>query len=143
MADRWLIKTDPARFLFDDLVEAGRVTWRDVTQPQSLANLKRMRRGEEVLVYHAGSQRAVVGLARVRKGAYLPADDSGLHVVDLAPVEGFPRPVTLKELRGVQALSGWALLRVPRLHVMPVPAAAWRKVLGLARKRPRGGLERP
>jgi len=133
MADRWLIKTDPSRYTFDDLVEARRVTWRDVTQPQSLAHLRRMRRGDEVLVYHAGSQRAVVGLARVRKGAYLPADDSGLHVVDLAPVGELEQPVTLKALRGVEALSGWALLRVPRLHVMPVPAGAWRKVLRLAR----------
>jgi predicted RNA-binding protein with PUA-like domain len=133
MAEHWLIKTDPTRFTFDDLVEEGRVTWRDVTQPQSLAHLRRMKRGDDVLLYHAGSQRAVVGLARVRKGAYLPAHGGdGLHVVDLAPVEALARPVTLKELRGVPALSGWALLRVPRLHVMPVPAGAWRKVLGLA-----------
>lgn len=134
MADHWLIKTDPTRFTFADLVEAKRATWRDVTQPQSLAHLRRMRRGDEVFVYHAGSQRAVIGLARVRKGAYLPGDDSGLHVVDLAPIEALERPVTLKELRGVQALSDWVLLRVPRLHVMPVPAAAWRKVRMLARR---------
>ena len=134
MAERWLIKTDPTRFTFADLVEARRTTWRDVTQPQSLAYLRRMRRGDEVLVYHAGSQRAIVGRARVRKGAYVPDDDLGLHVVDLASGEALERPVTLKELRGVTALSDWALLRIPRLHVMPVPAAAWRKVLMLARR---------
>lgn len=133
MAERWLVKTDPARLTFDDLVEAGCVTWEGVTQPQSLNHLRRMRRGDEVLVYHAGSQRAVVGLARVRKGAYVPREaDDGLHVVDLAPVEALERPVALKTLRGVRSLASWALLRVPRLHVMPVPAAAWRQVRRLA-----------
>lgn len=137
MTERWLIKTDPTRFTFDDLIEVRCVTWQDVTQPQSLGHLRRMRRSDEVLVYHSGSERAVIGLARVRKGAYVLEDGDGLHVVDLAPVEPLERPVTLKELRSVKALADWSLLRVPRLHVMPVPAPAWRKVLMLGRKPPR------
>ena len=143
MADRWLVKTDPSRLTFDDLVEAGRVTWRGVKQRPSLANLRRMRRGDEVLVYHAGSRRAVVGVARVRKGAYPDpeAEGPGEVAVDLVPVEPLARPVLLTELRGVKALSGWVLLRFPRLHVMPVPALAWRRVLSLSRRRtgPRRG----
>ena len=135
MPERWLVKTDPARLTFDELVEARCVTWEGVTQPQSLRNLRRMRRGDEVLVYHTGAQRAVVGLARVRKGAYVPPSaDDGLHVVDLAPVEALAHPVSLKALRSVKGLSSWALLRVPRLHVMPVPANAWRKVRMLGRR---------
>lgn len=137
MANRWLVKTDPSSFTFDDLLEDGAVTWRGVTQPLSLSHLKRMKRGDEVFVYHAGSQRRVVGVARVRKGAYPDpeADDAGaLAVVDLSPVESLARPVPLAELRRVEALASWDLLRIPRIHVVPVPAAAWRKVLSLSRR---------
>jgi len=136
MPQRWLLKTDPTRLTFDDLLAAGRTTWRDVRQPLSLAHLKGMRRGDEVLVYHAGSQRRVVGLARVVRGARPDSRDPALSVVDLAPIAPLARPVTLAELRTQPALEGWVLLRVPRLFVMPVPAAAWRKVLSLSRRAP-------
>lgn len=134
MPDRWLLKTDPARFTFDDLLEARRTTWRGVRQRLSLSHLRRMRRGDEVLVYHAGSQRRIVGLARVVKGARPDPDDADLSVVDIAPLAPLARPLPLAELREEPALEGWALLRIPRLHVMPVPAAAWRKVLALSRR---------
>lgn len=136
MANRWLVKTEPRLFTFDDLLERRVVTWRGVTQPLSRKHLARMRRGDDVLVYHAGSQRAVVGTARVRKGAYpdAQADDPALLAVDLATPEALVRPVRLTELRSERALADWELLRIPRIHVLPVPARAWRRVLALARR---------
>lgn len=138
MPNRWLVKTDPTALPLEVLSMRTPVTWTGVTQPASLIHLRTMRRGEEVFVYHTGRTRAVVATARVRKGAYPDPDDpSGrLVLVDLSIRGPLDRPVPLAELRGVPALDGWDLLRIPRLLVMPVPAAAWRKVLSLARRKP-------
>jgi predicted RNA-binding protein with PUA-like domain len=133
-AKRWLLKTDPRSLTFDDLVQRRVVTWRGVSQRLSLSHLRKMRRGDEVLVYHAGNERRVVGTAKVRKGAYADPEDPEGTVVDVAPVGALARPVSLAELKAVASLARWELVRIPRIHVMPVPAAAWRKVLSLSRR---------
>ena len=136
MPHRWLVKTDPAVFSFDDLLERRAVTWRGVTQPLSLRHLASMRRSDDVLVYHTGARRAVVGTARVRRGAYPDpeATDPALVAVDLAVREALRRPVKLAELLTEPRLAAWVLLRIPRIHVLPVPAGAWRTVLARSRR---------
>ncbi len=134
MANRWLLKTDPRALTFEDLLDHRVVTWRGVSQPLSRSHLKRMRRGDDVLVYHTGTQRSVVGTAKVRKGAYEDPEDPGAFVVDVAPGAPLARPVSLAELKADATLSRWELVRIPRIHVMPVPAAAWRKVLALSKR---------
>jgi len=133
---RWLVKTDPAVFAFDDLSDLRRVAWRGVTQPLSLGHLERMRRGDEVFVYHSGSRREIAGTARVVKGAYVESD--GGVAVDLAAVNSLRRPVALAEIKAlakaVPALADWALVRIPRIHVAPVPAAVWHRILSLSRR---------
>ncbi len=138
MPNRWLVKTDPALLPHDEIEARKALTWEGVTQPASLAHLKRMRCGEEVLVYLTGSTRAVVATAKVRKGAYPDPEDVGgrLALVDLTITGLLARPVSLAELRQVESLAGWDLLRIPRLHVMPAPAGAWRKVVALAKRKP-------
>jgi predicted RNA-binding protein with PUA-like domain len=138
MARRWLVKSDPAHYTFERLARDGRVVWRGVTQPHALSHLRRMKRGDDVLVYHMAPQKAIAGIARVRKGAYPdPAAREGddLTAVDLAPVRALPRPVPLAEIKRERVLATWELVRVPRLSVMPVPARAWNKVLALSRRR--------
>lgn len=139
MAHRWLVKTDPKVFAFDDLLARRAFTWRGVRQPLSLSHLWRMRRGDDVFVYHAGPERAVVGTARVRKGAHADpeADDPALAAVVLAAGGALARPVSLAELRAEPSLADWIVVRIPRIHVAPVPAAVWRRVLALARRAPR------
>jgi len=134
MARRWLVKTDPASFSFEDFLEDGVVVWGGVVQPLSRGHLRAMRRGDDVLVYHSGAQRAVVGTARVVRGAYPEAGRGKppLDVVDLAPGTPLARPVRLAELKHEPSLADWELVRIPRIHVLPVPAAAWHRVLALA-----------
>lgn len=136
MAARWLLKTDPSFFSFAEFRTRGRTTWEGITQPASLAHLRKMRRGDDVLLYLTRHVRAVVGTARVRKGAYPdPRDEEGrLTVVDLTVGVALERPVTLMELREETVCADWELIWFPRLLVMPVPARAWQKVLALARR---------
>ena len=50
-----------------------------------------------------------------------PADKTGkLVVVDLAALKALKRPVTLAEVKAVKGFADFALVRLPRLSVMPV-----------------------
>lgn len=134
---RWLVKTEPSTYAFGDLVREGRSAWTGVKNALAQIHLGAMRVGDEVLVYHTGGVKAVVGRARVVRAAYPdPTDASGrLACVDLAPQRSLEQPVPLARLRAEPTLAGWELLTNSRLSVMPVPAAAWSIVEALARPR--------
>lgn len=127
---RWLVKTEPSTYAFDDLRREGRTAWTGVRNALAQQHLRAMARGDRVLVYHTGAEKAVVGLAAVERAPYsdptapAPAPGrAGLLCVDLVPVRALPAPLPLARLRDDPALAGWELLALPRLSVMPVPAA--------------------
>jgi predicted RNA-binding protein with PUA-like domain len=93
-----------------------------------------VRSGDEAIVYHTGDERTAVGVARVTSDPYPDpaAGDPRLVVFDLAPRRRFARPVTLAEVKADPAFAGFELVRMPRLSVMPVSPALWRRLLSLA-----------
>jgi predicted RNA-binding protein with PUA-like domain len=130
----WLVKTEPETFSWDDLVTKGREHWDGVRNYQARNNLKAMLEGDQVLVYHSGQQRAVVGVARVVRGFYPDptTDDERWVAVDLEPLRSLERNVGLAELRANPALQELLLLRHTRLSVMPVPGSAFEEILKMA-----------
>lgn len=138
MSKRWLVKSDPGDYGFTDLARDRRTVWDGVANNLALIHLRAMREGDEVLVYHSGKDKAVVGTARVARGPYPDphGDDDRLVVVDLEVGEKLPHPVPLKAIKAEPTLSTWELVTSSRLSVMPVPAAAWRKVQALAQRGP-------
>jgi predicted RNA-binding protein with PUA-like domain len=130
----WLVKTEPETFSWDDLVTKGREHWDGVRNYQARNNLKAMLEGDQVLVYHSGLQRAVVGVARVVRGFYPDptTDDERWVAVDLEPLRSLERNVRLAELRANPALQELLLLRHTRLSVMPVPGSAFEEILKMA-----------
>jgi predicted RNA-binding protein with PUA-like domain len=84
-----------------------------------------MKRGDEALIYHSGAERAIVGIARIVKGAYPdPAlGDPKRVVVDLEPDHALAQPVTLAAVKSDPALAGMALVRISRLSCQPVTTA--------------------
>jgi predicted RNA-binding protein with PUA-like domain len=127
----WILKSEPDEWSWDDQVRAGVDVWDGVTNPQAVRNLKAMRRGDLALFYHTGDERRAVGLVEVVREAYPdPKDPTGRRVVvDVRAVRPLPRPVTLAEIKADPALSHLALVRQPRLSVVPVDAASWRRLL--------------
>jgi predicted RNA-binding protein with PUA-like domain len=127
----WLLKTEPSTYSWDDLVRQGRAVWDGVKNPFALNNLKAMQPGDSAFIYHTGGEKAVIGIAKVMSAAYPDpkAKDPKLVVVDLEPVKQLPRPVTLSEIKADKFFQDWALVRVPRLSVMPVTREQWMRVL--------------
>lgn len=132
----WLVKQEPSAYSWDDFVKDGRTAWTGVRNFQARNNLQAMRRGDLVLYYHSVTGKAVVGEAEVVREAYPDptTQEAGWVCVDLAPVKALPRPVTLEDIKADARLEQIALLRQSRLSVMPLTAAEYRAILGLARK---------
>ena len=130
----WLVKTEPSAYAFDDLRRDRKTRWDGVSNAQAQANLRAMREGDEVAVYHSG-EKAAVGLAKVAGGPSPdPGDPEGKRVaVDLAAGAPLAAPVPLEALRAEKAFEGSPLLRQGRLSVVPLTAAQWKALLRLGR----------
>ncbi|HUG28060.1 MAG TPA: EVE domain-containing protein [Gemmatimonadales bacterium] len=133
MPNRWLVKTEPTTYSFDDLARERRTTWDGVRNALAQQHLRAMRKGDEVLVYHSGRDKAVIGLARVTRAPFPDpaAGDSAMVAVDLAAGHRLKQPVSLAAIRADPAFAGFALVRISRLSVMPVSAAEWKHLLAL------------
>ena len=132
----WLVKSEPAKYGFDDLVRDGRTVWDGVRNNTAALHLKAMKTGEEVLFYHSQEGLAVVGVATVVREAFIdPSDPAGRFVaVELAPVRALASPVALAAMKAEPALAGMAMLRLFRLSVSPVTDEEWAVILGMAIK---------
>lgn len=128
----WLIKTEPGAWSWDDQLAAPKKTtnWDGVRNAQATNNLKAMRKGDRCLFYHSVKQKAVVGIVEVVKPFYPDSrDQTGrFGQVDVKAVKPFKQPVTLAEIKAEKSLADIALIRQSRLSVMPLPAAAYRKI---------------
>lgn len=135
MAGRWLLKTEPSAYSWQQLERDEHTTWDGVKNALALKHLSAMEKGDEAIVYHTGDEKAAVGVARVARGAYPDPKqhDSRLLVVDLVPLRALARPVSLAEMRANPKLAGFDLLRLPRLSVMPVSAAQWAEIMRMTK----------
>jgi len=124
----WLLKTEPSAYSYDDLEREGRARWDGVTNPAALRNLRAMKEGDRVLVYHTGAEKAVVGTAEVVREAYPDPRYRGgtLVVVDIEPRGRRARPVALAEIKAMPEFADSPLVRQGRLSVVPIGAAQWR-----------------
>ena len=133
---RWLLKTEPDDYSFDDLLKDKKAIWDGVTNALALKHIRSMKKGDKAIIYHTGDDRAAVGLATVVSAPYVEplADDPKLAVIDIKPGKRLARPVTLTEIKADPAFAGWDLLRIGRLSVVPVPDPMWDRLLELATK---------
>jgi predicted RNA-binding protein with PUA-like domain len=130
----WLLKTEPGAYAFADLERDGATVWDGVANNAALKHLRGARTGDLALVYHTGDERAAVGIAEITSAPYADpaAADARLVVVDVKPVRRLVRPVILAAVKADPFFAGFALVREPRLSVMPVTPAQWRRLLELA-----------
>ena len=131
MKNFWLVKQEPSDYSWSDFVADGSTSWTGVRNFAARNSLRRMSKGDEVLFYHSGEDKAVVGVSKVARTAYrdATAKEGDWSAVDLVPVKPLPMPVTLHEIKAKPALKNIALVRQSRLSVMPLSESAFRSIL--------------
>jgi predicted RNA-binding protein with PUA-like domain len=136
MKNFWLVKQEPSSYSWSDFVAEGQTSWTGVRNYSARNNLRRMQKGDEVLFYHSGDDKAVVGIATVIRTAYpdSTAREGDWSAVDLAPVKPLHRPVTLGEIKSHPPLKGIALVRQSRLSVMPLTESEFREIAKMGAK---------
>jgi predicted RNA-binding protein with PUA-like domain len=93
-----------------------------------------MKPGDRVLYYHTGKEKSVVGemVVAAEPATDPDGDDKNAVAVQMKPVRKFATPVTLAQIKAEDGLADWDLVRLPRLSVMAVTAAQWKRVEALA-----------
>jgi predicted RNA-binding protein with PUA-like domain len=131
---QWLVKEEPDHYGYDQLERDRKTIWAGVRNPLAQKHLRTIRKGDRILYYHTGKEKAVVAIARALGDAYPdPADSAGKsYVVDVAPEKRLARPVTLAAIKADRAFASFPLVRMSRLSVMPVTDTEWARIVDMS-----------
>jgi predicted RNA-binding protein with PUA-like domain len=121
MPNYWLVKTEPTEYSFADLERDKQTRWTGVANPLAKKHLRAMAKGDLVFVYHTGTEKQIVGIAKVSAEGEEP---------QLKPCTRLKRPVTLAEIKARKEFADFLLVRMGRLSVMPVSAGQWKLLTG-------------
>jgi len=134
MTAHWLIKSEPEKYAYADLVRDGRTVWDGVRNNQAALYLKAMKVGDLAFYYHSQVGLEIVGIAKVVREAFIdPSDPAGRFVaVEVAPSRALKTPVSLTAMKANPALAGMAMFRQFRLSVSPVTPEEWAAILKMA-----------
>ena len=126
----WLIKSEPGKYSFAQLVKDKKTAWEGVRSYEARNNLRAMKPKDLALFYHSNVGKEIVGVARVAREAYQdPTTDEDWSVVDFEPAFALKVPVTLATIRTMPELKKMALVKKSRLSVSPVSKEEFDAVL--------------
>lgn len=130
----WLLKSEPVKYSWDDLVRDGRTLWDGVRNNQAAIYLRSMRIGDEALFYHSNEGLAAVGImAIIGESIIDPGDPKGrFPAVTVAPVRRLAQPVTLAAMKAEPRLAGMAMFRQFRLSVVPLTGDEWATIMAMS-----------
>ena len=113
----YLLKTEPTVYSFADLQREGRTIWDGVTNPVAVKNLRAMKPGEPLIIYHTGDEKSAVGTATV---VSVDAADAKNPQVKIKVGKPLAKPVTLSEVKANKLFADSPLVRQGRLSVVPL-----------------------
>ncbi len=130
----WLVKSEPHKYSWDDLMRDGRTIWDGVRNHTAAINLRTMKIGDRAFFYHSNEGKEVVGIVEIVHEHYLDPKDEAQRfpAVDVVPVAKLVRPVTLAMIKADPALAEMELVRQSRLSVAPVRDAEWARIIDLS-----------
>jgi predicted RNA-binding protein with PUA-like domain len=130
----WLFKEEPGCYSFADLERDGATLWSGVTNALAQKHLRAVKKGDQILFYHTGDEKAVVGVVEAAADPTPdPEDETGKRVaVRVKLMRKLKHPVTLAAIKADPAFAAWELVRIGRLSVMPVPPELWKKIEQMA-----------
>ncbi len=113
----YLLKSEPDKYSFDDLVRDGETVWDGITNPQALMTLRGMKKGEKCVIYHSNVGKEAVGLASV---VSVDATDPKKPAVRLKAGKRLKTAKPLAAMREAGVFEGSILFRQFRLSVVPL-----------------------
>ncbi|MEK7633197.1 MAG: EVE domain-containing protein [Patescibacteria group bacterium] len=127
----WLLKTEPSTYSWDDLVREGTTSWTGVRNFQARNNLRAMRIGDSVFIYHSVNERSIHGLAIVARAAYPDptAREGDWVAVDIRADRAADVPLSLDDIKKLPELKNMVLVKNSRLSVQPVAESEWSECL--------------
>ena len=131
----WLLKTEPSAYAYSDLEREKVARWDGVRNPVAIRNLRAMKVGDAVAIYHTGDEKAVVGTALVEREAYPDPGNPRLVVVDVKATGPVKRPVPLSEIKALPEFAESPLVRQGRLSVVPLTKAQWNALIQVTERR--------
>jgi len=120
---RYLLKSEPDKYSFDDLLRDGETVWDGIKNPQALITLRNMKKGEMCVIYHSNEGKAAVGTAKVlsvKLDPPVPPSKMTTPIVRLKAGKRLKREKTLAEIRDAGVFQGSLLFRQFRLSVVPL-----------------------
>jgi predicted RNA-binding protein with PUA-like domain len=123
----YLLKTEPSEYSFADLERDKTTIWDGVTNPVALKNLRAMKPGERLVIYHTGDEKSAVGTATV---VSVDASDPKNPRVKIQAGTAVAKAVTLAEVKANKLFADSPLVRQGRLSVVPLSAAQHKFLTG-------------
>jgi predicted RNA-binding protein with PUA-like domain len=123
----YLLKTEPSEYSFDDLKREKKTLWEGVTAPAAVKFLREMNKGDQLVIYHTGSEKRTVGTATVLKVA---VTDPKKPEVTIGAGTALKTSLTLAELKKTKDFKDSPLVKQGRLSVVPLTEGQWKLLLG-------------
>ncbi|HKN17515.1 MAG TPA: EVE domain-containing protein [Candidatus Sulfotelmatobacter sp.] len=123
----YLLKTEPTVYSFADLQREGTTVWDGVTNPVAVKNLRGMKPGEQLVIYHTGDEKSAVGTATV---VSVDPSDPKNPQVKIKVGRPIAKPVTLAEVKANKLFADSPLVRQGRLSVVPLTEAQHKFLTG-------------
>jgi predicted RNA-binding protein with PUA-like domain len=123
----YLLKTEPSTYSFADLQREKTTVWDGVSNPVALKNLRGMKPGERLVIYHTGDEKSAVGTAEV---VSVDASDMKNPQVKIKVGKANAKPVTLAEAKANKLFAESPLVRQGRLSVVPLTEAQFKFLTG-------------
>jgi predicted RNA-binding protein with PUA-like domain len=122
----YLLKTEPEAYSFENLQRDGETIWDGVTNPAAVHNLKNMKPGDKLIIYHTGDERRVVGTASV-----VSVEIQGkTPLVRIKVGHEIKQPKSLADIKQKSLFGDSALVRQGRLSVVPLSAEQHQWLVG-------------
>jgi len=139
LVNYWLAKQEPSGprgYNFSKLEKEKKTVWDGVHNNLALKHIRNMKKGDQVLFYHTGTERQAVGIMTVTTNPYPNPKEKEKRfvVIDVKFKKRLKQPVTLEEMKKQKEFKSWELLRISRLSVMPVPKPIWNEIIKMSQK---------
>ena len=137
MGQKWLLKSEPDVWSFDQQKKAGEkgVTWDGVRNYQAANSLKKMKKGDLCFFYHSNIGKEIVGIVELIQTAFVDGTDKKKKFVAVKVKfkKALNKAVSLQKIKENKVLKDLPLIKQSRLSVIPIDTKSWKIILKMSK----------